>query len=132
MLNTLEKDDFDAKYEGAADGFSLRNHLEADLERCATKSERQRKGKRDNISGTVWKGHARLHLTGRVDYLLTHPPNADSDCSSKALPASSLDRVVPLMRPCTNILLIQAKRMDPKENIVSRNLPQVLAQAHLR
>jgi hypothetical protein len=106
MLNTLEKDDFDAKYEGAADGFSLRNHLEADLERCATKvrqgcsssrvsigliptflslfwsqSERQRKGKRDNISGTVWKGHARLHLTGRVDYLLTHPPNADSDCS---------------------------------------------------
>ena len=45
---------------------------------------------------------------------------------------SSLDRVVPHMRTRTNILLIEAKRMDPKEDIIAKSLPQVLAQAHLR
>ncbi|TEB26750.1 hypothetical protein FA13DRAFT_1795433 [Coprinellus micaceus] len=161
LLKTLEKDDFDTKYDGAVAKFSLRNHLEADLEGFGTKSEAwarkiidlfikasheskgfleiclardqgHRKGQADQFPCIIRKGDRHLQLTGRVDYMLTHFLKADKGLSSTTLSrSSSLDRVVPLMRPYTNILLIEAKRMDPKENIVSRNLPQVLAQAHL-
>ncbi|TEB26757.1 hypothetical protein FA13DRAFT_1776806 [Coprinellus micaceus] len=86
--------------------------------------------------GRIEKGDVLLEVTGSIDYMLmTLPPAYQYMFSNVLEEAASLDRATALLHPSiakrVNLLPIEAKRMDPEEDITSKNLPQVLAQVHL-